>query len=525
MSRIDDAAAPERLASADPRPRTSPHPGPADWRDQVLYFLLTDRFSDGREATRRRFNRAKPGEFLAHDKAAWMAAGTQFQGGTLRGVRSKLPYLRGLGVTTVWLGPVWDVGADDIDPRLGTGRDLRDLVDAAHDAGMFVVLDDGFGPIDACAGDDALTDCLGIYQHWLAASDCDGLRVGAARQASFEAARNFCGALHEYAESLGKHNFLLVGDAAGGGGHADPCGDPCDDVLGRNLDAAADVGEPTRRLALFAKGIADPAWFFEQFAAHDARLGSHRESARRRVSLLDAHEAAGRWTDERFCARNNIPDRYQQAALAVGVQLTTLGIPCVYYGTEQAFDGGASDHDDAFEPRDHAGRVPGADRYVRECMFGGTFGAFETAGCHFFDPGHPTYLRIAAVANVRRRADAVGLTLRRGRQYPRETSREAGRGRWRIPRRGELAAWSRIMASQEVLVAVNTHGTETRGADVTVDATLHPPGCHLTFLYRSGWSDEQLTDPPADQTAPVHELNGRAFVRLVLPAAGMVILA
>jgi hypothetical protein len=31
--------------------RVSYHPSPVDWRDEVLYFLLVDRFSDGREET------------------------------------------------------------------------------------------------------------------------------------------------------------------------------------------------------------------------------------------------------------------------------------------------------------------------------------------------------------------------------------------------------------------------------------------------------------------------------------------
>jgi glycosidase len=35
-----------------------------------------------------------------------MAAGTRFSGGTLKGIESKLDYLKGLGVTALWVGPV-----------------------------------------------------------------------------------------------------------------------------------------------------------------------------------------------------------------------------------------------------------------------------------------------------------------------------------------------------------------------------------------------------------------------------------
>jgi hypothetical protein len=41
--------------------RESYHPSPSDWRDEVLYFLLPDRFSDGREAGRPLLDRTNPG--------------------------------------------------------------------------------------------------------------------------------------------------------------------------------------------------------------------------------------------------------------------------------------------------------------------------------------------------------------------------------------------------------------------------------------------------------------------------------
>ena len=47
---------------------------------------------------------------------------------------------------------------------------------------------------------------------------------------------------------------------------------------------------------------------------------------------------------------------------ALALNATTLGIPCIYYGTEQGFDG-AGDN----------------DRFIRESMFGGTFGRFTRA--------------------------------------------------------------------------------------------------------------------------------------------------
>jgi glycosidase len=612
-----EPSAPTQLSSAELKPRGTVHPSPDDWRDHVLYFLLPDRFSDGQEAGRPLFDRENPEELRAADKRSWMEAGKRFQGGTLKGIESKLDYLQGLGVTALWIGPIWRQRPDletyhgygiqnflDIDPRFGSRQDVRDLVDAAHKRGMYVLLDiiynhtgnnwfydengaqrdtlpyrfqppypfhgwrsgsgeatstiatpeEGVWPADFQSIDwytragqigkwdpetwedplhpdnefrrgdffdlkdlnlnrgEVLSALIRVYQYWIALSDCDGFRIDTVKHLSWEASRNFCGAVHEYAESIGKENFLLLGEVTGGTGMARDYLE----VFGRNIDAVLDIGAPSARLAGMARGLAEPGTFFGQFSGHDL-LGSHRETGRYHVSILDDHDMVGR-EKHRFAANNRLSGRYQQVAHAVGVQLTTLGIPCIYYGTEQALDGTQKRHDFSIEEQ-----LSFEDRYIREAMFGGTFGAFETSGCHFFDPGHPAYLRIAAIARVRNRKDRVGLTLRRGRQYLRETSFLDSQ--FSVPGTGELVAWSRILFDQEVMVALNTHGAESRGAEVTVDASFHPRGSTMTFLYRSDWDDSELRDPPQDQSVPVQHEHARATVRIDLPPAGMAILA
>ena len=71
--------------------------------------------------------------------------------GDLRGIISKLDYLRSLGVTALWLNPVFlspmgDAGYDvadyrRVDPRYGTNDDLVRLFNEAHARGLRVVLD------------------------------------------------------------------------------------------------------------------------------------------------------------------------------------------------------------------------------------------------------------------------------------------------------------------------------------------------------------------------------------------------
>src|SRR6266850_7224003 len=71
--------------------------------------------------------------------------------GDIKGIASRLPYLRSLGVDAVWLSPIFpspmaDFGYDisdytGIDPLFGTMDDFDALVKAAHDRGLKVILD------------------------------------------------------------------------------------------------------------------------------------------------------------------------------------------------------------------------------------------------------------------------------------------------------------------------------------------------------------------------------------------------
>lgn len=615
-----ETEAPRTLAEANLTPRGRVFPSPAHWRDQIFYQLLPDRFSDGREDTRPLFDHTQPDRFTAPDKAAWMAAGNRFVGGTLKGIQSKLDYLQGLGVTTLWINPPWRQRAElqtyhgygiqnylDIDPRFGTRQDLRDLVDAAHDRGMYVILDviynhsgnnwfyrdeetgqpvdsrgyryapprpvhgwrsatggsiptpinldDGVWPqefqnfewytragsienwsiagwedplnpnVEFRRGDffdlkdwelekpEVINALARVYQYWIALSDCDGFRADAVKHVSVEASQRFCTAIHEYAETVGKENFFITGEITDGSiapGYID--------FFGGNLDAVLGIIAFPNLLTAFVKGQLNPTDFFALYDEHN-NFGLLRQQGRYIVAVLDDHDMSSRGHKERFAAHGSAPLTYLQAAHVVGVQLTTPGMPSIYYGTEQAFDGSEDYHDYGIEPKRFA-----EDRYIREAMFGGDFGAFGTAGCHFFNPHHPTYLRIAAIARLRNSATPIGRALRRGKLYPRETAYLGYP--FVLPKLGEIAAWSLVHYQTTVIVALNTHASEARGADVTIDAYLHPEGSTLTVLYRSDWSDEELRNPPQDQLVTVkHDRDGRATVRVDLPPAGMMILS
>ena len=105
-----------------------------DWtQDAIVYQIFVDRFFPG-----------KGRNWLSPQSPAG------FYGGTLNGILDKLDYLSDLGVNVLWLTPIFPSpshhGYDatdlfDIEPRLGTKRDLRNLLDESHRRDIRILLD------------------------------------------------------------------------------------------------------------------------------------------------------------------------------------------------------------------------------------------------------------------------------------------------------------------------------------------------------------------------------------------------
>lgn len=536
----------KRLADLDWKPLLgrSFHPSPLAWEDQMLYFLLPDRFSDGKErgyqdivgnavtsGTTPLFNRNKDFENAiqtATDAQKWRDAGGVWVGGTLQGLTSKLGYLRRMGVTALWVGPIFKQVAFqatyhgygvqnflDVDPHFGTREDLKTLVKTAHDNGIYVILDIilnhsgdvfsytngdlnwtgavypvqgfndakgnptlafqaldqfssawpdgavwpaefqnssiftrkgaiqnwdndpeylegdffdlkdidlGLGDPDsfsATAGLDALCE---VYKFWMAFADLDGYRVDTVKHMGDGPTRYFASVMHEFAQSIGKANFLLVGEVTGGRVKA------FNTVESTGIDAALGIDDVQDKLEYLIKGYRNPIDYFDLFRnSLQVQKDSHVWFRNKVVTMIDDHDQIRKGNNKaRFCAH----DQGEKLILsAIALNLCTLGIACVYYGSEQAFDGAG-----------------GNDRYIREAMFGAGFGAFRSRNRHFFDEKNPIYIELAKIVKIRERE----ITLRRGRQYLRQISGDGiGFG---FPfilgnRIRSVVAWSRLCGS------------------------------------------------------------------------------
>lgn len=135
-------ALPISLPSATPR-----YNGSDDWRDEIIYFIMTDRFNDGDSSNNQPFYNKGNVNY--------------YHGGDLQGIINQIGYLRSLGITAVWLTPVvenvwrnphypeytgyhgyWAYDFTKLDPHLGRNNDdYKHFIDTMHNNGILVIQD------------------------------------------------------------------------------------------------------------------------------------------------------------------------------------------------------------------------------------------------------------------------------------------------------------------------------------------------------------------------------------------------
>lgn len=130
-----------------------------DWLEGgIMYQIFPDRFyksgaAKGEIPTGRTFHENWQDQPDWAPNAQGKITNTDFFGGDLQGIREKLPYLKELGVTCLYMNPIFESHSNHrydtadyskIDPLLGDEEDFRALCQAAKELGIRVVIDGVF---------------------------------------------------------------------------------------------------------------------------------------------------------------------------------------------------------------------------------------------------------------------------------------------------------------------------------------------------------------------------------------------
>jgi cyclomaltodextrin glucanotransferase len=250
-----------------------------DWRDAIVYMVMTDRFANGSASN-------------DPDVTAGADPRGDWQGGDLQGVTQAIldGKLDDLGIRAIWLTPFnenpegaylaadgqtlvtgyhgyWPTRARTVDPRLGGEQTLQAMVEAAHAHGIRILMDfvinhvhedheymaqhpDWFRTGCVCgtancdwtghALDCMFREYMPDIDHtvpdanqqfvddavwWLDRFDLDGLRVDAVKHVEEIATRNLSAAVRDEFEAGGTTYFLMGETAMGWSDCADPCND------------------------------------------------------------------------------------------------------------------------------------------------------------------------------------------------------------------------------------------------------------------------------------------------------------
>lgn len=336
----------------------------AKWGPQVIYFPLTDRFSDGDPSNNFNVDKNNP---------------TAYHGGDLRGLINNLDYIKDLGATCIWVSPMYD-NADKVrmgnyegtgyhgywitdhyavDEHQGTMEDAKELVKEAHERGMKVVLDTVLNHVspdhewtkdpskkdwfhhnggihnwedpwqlengDVCGLPDLNQSNPEVYKYlldntlwWVKETGADGIRLDAIKHIDHQFWQKFCA---DIKKEMGP-DFLVMGEAL----HGDP--NIVSAYQRDGMDSCFDM--PLYYTIRDTIGKDGSARNIANRFAEDSKY----PDASKLVTLLDNHDF------ERFMNNTNNSRGEDKLMLGMDLIMTCRGIPSIYYGTESAMVGG-----------------------------------------------------------------------------------------------------------------------------------------------------------------------------------------
>ncbi|MFE4573428.1 glycoside hydrolase family 13 protein [Paenibacillus chitinolyticus] len=337
---------------------------PAWVKEAVFYQIFPDRFANGDPANDppgvRPWSDSDPGPY-------------DFYGGDLQGVYDRIDYLTSLGVNAIYFTPLFEAATNHkydtadykkVDPGFGDTALLKKLVAAFHERGIRVILDavfnhsgEGFAPFRDVrekgqespyrdwfhikeyplrteprpsyhcfafeshmpklntANPEVRNYLLDVAEYWVRECDIDGWRLDVANEVDHEFWREFRKKLKEL-----KPDFYILGEI---------WHDAMPWLQGDQFDAVMNYPATDAILDYFAMGEIDAR---ELGSRINRLLASYPQQVNEAAfNILGSHDTP------RLLTR--IPDE-AKAKLAVLLQFTLPGTPCIYYGDEIGMQGG-----------------------------------------------------------------------------------------------------------------------------------------------------------------------------------------
>ena len=270
---------------------------------------------------------------------------------------------------------------------------------------------------------------IAVYGGWIDRTGIDGFRIDTAKHVNPEFWQSFVPEMLARAKARGIPNFHIFGEVYSDA--LDP-GYLAQFTRRDGLPAVLDFGFQVAARDIVTGRTGTDA--FRTLMDGDILYAGGSEAARRLPTFLGNHDMGriGRMLDEALPTMSE-EERLARAALAHVLLMTARGVPVIYSGDEQGFTGDGGDQaarEDLFPSR--------VDSYNDNRLIGSRATTAEAN----FDPRHPLYRLIAALAKVRARFPA----LRRGATVVRAAEHVPG-----------LLAFSRMEAGRpEVLVLLNS---------------------------------------------------------------------
>lgn len=335
-------------------------PQRVEWFSSATFYeIFVDRFERGLKGDKPFVN------------MEWGARPTpkSFAGGDLVGITNRLDYLRSMGVSAVYLTPVFASSSNhkydiinyyQVDERFGGNAALKELVKAAHARGIRVVLDAVF---NHCGGglkefkdvlengraspysdwfiiksyDPLRYECFasckympkfntsnievqrfltGVAAYWIREYDIDGWRLDVADEVSHEFWRLF----RKTVKGI-KRDAVIFGES---------WHDSRPFLRGDEFDGIMNYALTKSCRDFFADGLYGAEEFAFRLSAIYMR--NTRQANMMMLNLLDSHDT------ERFYTLAHKDEDKLICALAVIYMHT--GAPCIFYGTELPMEGG-----------------------------------------------------------------------------------------------------------------------------------------------------------------------------------------